>query len=69
MKTVAVSIRLPIDSAAPASRVQMEAVSPKQLSLMRRMASSLSPTDMMPTTGPKLSSRMTHISCDTAVRT
>jgi len=48
---------------------QIEAVSPKSLSLARRTASSTERTTMIAITGPKVSSRMTAISWLTPVRT
>ena len=42
-------------------RYQTLAVNPKGLSFIQRMASASSFTDMIPTTGPKVSSVMTRI--------
>ena len=56
-------------TAAVSSAVQIEAVSPKQLSFIKSTASSSEPTFMIPTTGPKLSSVMTLIEWSTPVST
>ncbi|MNR63731.1 hypothetical protein D3C85_1861360 [compost metagenome] len=61
MNTVPVSMSLPRRSAAARSWVQIDALSPNSLSFINARATSSSSTGMMPTTGPKLSSRMTAI--------
>ncbi|MNP24641.1 hypothetical protein D3C76_1174140 [compost metagenome] len=61
MNRVPVSISSPRRSAAARSRVQIEALRPNSLSFIKAMACSSLSTGMMPTTGPKLSSRMTDI--------
>jgi hypothetical protein len=69
MNQVPVSTRDPNASAMSSSRVHTDAVSPKSLSFMRATASSSSRTRAMPTTGPKLSSLITRISCVASIST
>ncbi|MNC74909.1 hypothetical protein D3C75_1263470 [compost metagenome] len=61
MNRVPVSISSPRRSAATRSRVQIDALRPNSLSFIKVMASSSLSTCIMPTTGPKLSSRITDI--------
>ena len=59
-----------IEELAPGfSRVHTDAVSPNSLSFISAIASSSSSTAMMPTTGPKLSSRITDMEWSTSTST
>ena len=53
----------------PGMDVQIDAVRPNWLSFMRAIASASSRTFMMPTTGPKVSSRMSAMSWSTSTST
>ena len=66
MNQVPVSTSAPMRVAASSSAVHTDAVRPNALSFISVMASSSEATFMMPTTGPKLSSRITAMEWSTS---